>query len=77
MAIERIEDTEKGLDIIITNGDRRALAKIKEEWKFKNEESALRFAIAVLVQSTRDSLGFKNEEGNISLFKPGDELLEK
>jgi hypothetical protein len=75
MAINQIEDTEQNLKIDINNGDLKALEDIINNWKFKDKASALRFAIAVLKQSSRDSLGIRNKDGHVNLFQPGDELL--
>lgn len=77
MAINPIEDTDKNLKIDIINGDLKALDDIMNKWKFKDKASALRFAIAVLTQSSRDSLGIRNKDGHINLFQPSDELLQK
>lgn len=77
MAIVKNTDTDQVLNIDINNGDLAALEAIMKTWGFKDKESALRFALAVLKQSSKDSLGIRNKDGHISLFQPSDELLKK
>jgi hypothetical protein len=59
------------------NGDRNVLELIKNKWKFKDEESLLRFALAVLVKAEGNSVSVKNESGGEINLKPSDDLLLK
>ena len=77
MAIDKVQETADKLSIDINNGDLKALAEIKEKWKFKDKESALRFALAVLTLSGNGNLSIRKADGTSKLLQPGDELLEK
>jgi len=71
MAINRIDGAGDGLDVAITNGDLQALRQIFEEWGFKDEESVLRYALAVMTKVTNSNkaLFYENEQGEkIGLF---------
>lgn len=51
----QIEGTE-GQIVKIYNGDWKALKEITKKWRFKDETSALRFALAVLTQAEDGTL---------------------
>jgi hypothetical protein len=51
---EETDDTKLGLEI--NNGDFQALQKIKDKFKLADEEAVLRYALAVLTQSSSDTL---------------------
>lgn len=46
----------KKQDVTVSNGDLEALNRIVEQWGFKDQTSALRFALAILVESNKNSL---------------------
>lgn len=53
---ERTIEGTPGQVIEIYNGDWNALKKLTEKWGFKDEVSALRFAIAVLTEAEDGTL---------------------
>ena len=69
-----IEDD--GLAFIVDNGDRAAMATIMDKWKFKDEESLLRFALAVLVQADEGIVSVK-KSGVETTLRPAENLLRK
>ena len=48
-----------------------------KRWRFKNEESALRFAIAVLSLTNQGELTSREKDGSNSIFKPSPTMLKK
>jgi hypothetical protein len=56
MAIIKNEETSspEALSLVINNGDRKALSAIVESWGFKDDISALRFALALLSVAKRE-----------------------
>ena len=61
-----IEDT-LGQSVDIYNGDWEALQEVTNRWGFKDETSALRFALAVLSKANKNNLSIDGE--NISPAK--------
>ncbi len=78
MAIKKISNDSKAGKIIleIDNGDLEALQKIMEEWKFVDEPSVLRFALAVLTKA-KDNAVYVTENGKKVALSPADSLLKK
>ncbi len=76
--ITKLTETTEELTLKINNGDKKALEQITEEWKFKDAESALRFALAVLVKAV--TIGNKKlsieENGKNTTLVPGEALLK-
>lgn len=72
MAIVRIsEDTAAGSRTVeINNGDLQALNKIHDEWNFKDIESALRYAVAVLSIAKDKKLFYEKEDGEKVVIEP-------
>lgn len=60
---------------VFDNGDLSAVEQIMAEWKFKDEESLLRFALAVLVKAKNNSITIKNDAGADQTLKPASDLL--
>lgn len=60
----------------INNGDLEALGTIREKWAFKDEESVLRFALAVLIQAEDNAVSVKTKDGKSTSLRPSDNLLE-
>lgn len=58
----------------INNGDLVALKEIQQKWRFKNIESILRFAIAVLVQAEKQRV-FIDTQGKPTALEPTETLL--
>lgn len=79
MAIKRTpEQSEAGsLKLIFDNGDLQVLNLVKEKWSFRDDESALRFALAILLKAENKSISIKDESGGDISVKPSDELLLK
>ena len=70
------EEDLKGLLFNLDNGDLTAIQEVVKKWKFKDEESALRFALAVMRQSKDNILFIESEEGKIGLT-PKEDLLKQ
>jgi hypothetical protein len=77
MAILRSgEPTDNELDLVVNNGDLRALRAIREAWGFKDEESVLRFALAVLSKTNQHVLYYQNEQGEKVGVQPADAVRQ-
>jgi hypothetical protein len=71
------EEVDQGsLLIQLDNGDYAVLNEIVAKWGFKDRENALRFALAILGDTTNGTLARKREDGAHSLLVPTDEILE-
>ena len=81
MSIKKIDPTtatpEDTITLKFDNGDFAALETIKKKWKFKDEESLLKFALAVLVKAEQNTVSIKNESGQDTSLKPSENLLLK
>ncbi len=75
MAINLIHDQPEGLQIDINNGDLRVLREIVNKWRFKDKESALRFALAVLSLTEEGSLCHEKKDGSVVKFVPTENML--
>lgn len=83
MAIVKIPTDQTGISdadleeiqLKINNGDLVALKTIQEKWKFKDIESILRFAIAVLVQAEKSRV-LIDQKGQPTALSPSDNLLQ-
>lgn len=60
----------------VNNGDLEALGTIRKKWNFKDEESVLRFALAVLIQAEDNAVSVKTKDGKSTSLRPSDSLLE-
>lgn len=76
MALKMISSNEKEgtRTVEISNGDLIALKKINEEWNFKDIESALRYAIAVLSIAKDKKLYYEDKDGEKFTIQPADSL---
>ena len=76
--ITKVKETSGELILTINNGDKKALEQITEGYKFKDGESALRFALAVLVKAV--TIGNKKlsieEDGKNTYLAPNESLLK-
>jgi hypothetical protein len=78
MAIVKITETELELRLKVVNGDLTAIKNIKEKWNFKDKESVLRFALAILTKATSsNNKVYIDENGKKTALVPGDALLNK
>lgn len=81
MAIKKIPSAvpnpEEAIVLNFDNGDFEVLNLIKKQWKFKDEESLLRFALAVLLKAESQSVLVKDDAGNEIALKPTEDLLQK
>lgn len=69
------EQPENGvLSIKLDNGDYRILKEIVKKWKFKDQESALRFALAVLDDTEEGSLCKNKGEEEFSILRPTSQM---
>lgn len=72
------EDKQDQFIIEFNNGDLGALNEIIEQWNFKDKISAIKFALAVMLQSKEASLTIKDKEGGYPrTLVPSDNLLKK
>jgi hypothetical protein len=76
MAIVRNNDLsdEFKLGLEINNGDYKALRRIKEKFDFVDEEAALRFALAVLSQTSGDTVYIEDASGSKVGLQPSASL---
>ena len=76
MAITRNEsDNSSTLTLVITNGDLEALKNICTTWEIINEESVLRYAIAVMTKVTKSkTLYIEDDQGEKIGFWPSDSI---
>lgn len=70
MAIKILESSANNIKIEMDNGDLNALHTIMEKWKFSDEISAIRFAMATLYITEKGLLYKKEEDGSFSLLSP-------
>ncbi len=76
MAIKRLPaSTATDIQLSIDNGDLRALEEIQAKWNFKDKESALRFALAILITAKTKTIKVTNEIGVDVSLTPSDSLL--
>lgn len=71
----KTQDSKDSIEITIDNGDFQALVSIREKWGFKDHESSLRFAIAVLMLA-EDKIVYVGKDGKDGL-RPTTSLLEE
>jgi hypothetical protein len=76
MAIKRLDDLsdDEKVTLEINNGDNQILGEIVEQWKFKDKETALRFALAVLSKAKKRSVQVQNEAGEKITIEPAETL---
>lgn len=73
--IKKSEDNVNGSRTVeINNGDLKALADIINRWEFKDVESALRYAIAVLTIAQDKKLFYEKDDGEKVTIEPADSL---
>ena len=79
MAIIRKEsgDPENELDLVFNNGDLAALKSAVKRLAFKDEESLLRYALAVMSKSATRTLTVIDQDGKTIPLNPSDSLLEQ
>jgi len=79
MALKKIKETEEELEIKVDNGDLAALKRIQEFFKFKDKESILRFALAIVAKAAESDKNkiILNANGVVSTIEPRYSLLEK
>jgi hypothetical protein len=77
MAITRInpETPEGELPLLFNNGDLIALKEAVSKLGFKNEESLLRYALAVISKSATRTLTVIDQDGKSVSLNPSDTLL--
>jgi hypothetical protein len=66
------------LTLVLDNGDRKIFESVKKDWNFKDEESLVRFAIAILSKSSdKKTVAYPDDSGELQVAKPQDSLLNK
>lgn len=76
MAIKK-DDTKSNdtqVNLTIDNGDFQALNKIYKEWKFKDIEGVLRFALAIMTKAKNGTVYVEDETGNKVALEPAESL---
>lgn len=78
MALIKLRETSTEMDIKLNNGDFIALQKVQDKWKFKDKESALRFALAILAKVTESEKNnlFLDTDGLLAKIEPNNSLLQ-
>jgi hypothetical protein len=78
MAIIRkpIEEPEGGLPLVFNNGDLEALKSAVDRLGFKDEESLLRYVLAVMSQSATRTLTVIDKNGKSIALNPADSILK-
>lgn len=74
--IKRTLQDEGKIVLEIDNGDLEALRQIEKDWKFTDESSVLRFALAVLTKA-QDKAVYVDENGKKVALSPADSLLKQ
>ena len=79
MAINRKESVtpETGLPLVFTNGDLDVLSGAVERLGFKNEESLLRYALAVISKAATRTLTVVGPDGKSIALNPSEALLKE
>ena len=82
MALKEIRKGENtndlnGILLNLNNGDLIALEETVKKWGFKDNESALRFALAVIAQSEGGLVYIDSKDQKKIGLKPSQELLEE
>ena len=82
MALKEIRKGENTNDLNsillnLNNGDLIALEETVKKWGFKDNESALRFALAVIAQSEGGLVYIDSKDQKKIGLKPSQELLEE
>ncbi len=72
MAIQKDRSDADAVQVTINNGDLQALRQIYERWGFKDEESVLRYALAVMTKAENQILYYVNGEGEKIGLQPSD-----
>ena len=67
---------ESGLLFNVNNGDLTALGVVLSKWGFRDEESALRFALAVMKQAEKGVIFIDRGDGTKIGLSPSDDLLK-
>lgn len=73
--INRKESTAGELNLVVNNGDLAALQETTRRLGFKDEESMLRFMLAVLSKSATRSVTITDQNGMKIPLTPNDGLL--
>jgi hypothetical protein len=80
MAITRISPPEgadqESLQLLLNNGDLKALRDAVDRLQFKDEESLLRYVFAVLTKTAARTLTVVNMEGKQQSFSPAEAMLK-
>lgn len=63
-----------GLFVGLSNGDKMAIEEAMQRWHFKDVESLIKFALAVLIKAENGKLSAQVEGSQINLI-PSDSLL--
>lgn len=64
-----------GILLHLNNGDLEILKKIKEDWKFKDNSSVLRYLLAVIKQAENNII-YINKDGEKIGLTPSESLLK-
>lgn len=77
MAITRnISSNNEELNLVINNGDLKVLKDAVTRLGFKDEESMLRYLLAVMLKSATRSLTITDQSGTKTPLNPSESLLK-
>ncbi len=62
MAVQSSEQDDK-ITLILDNGDKEKFHEVMEKYNFKDHQSLLRFAIAIMLETKENTLGILKDDG--------------
>lgn len=75
MATKRIDNNNPDeLSLVLNNGDKEKFEQLIKDWNFKDEQSLLRFMLAIMLMTEDNIIGIMNK-GIIEKVAPQDKLL--
>ena len=62
------KDEKNIMSLNLDNGDRKTFLELKDKWKFKDEQSAMRFMMSIMVLSQDRIITINTDEGQQSVI---------
>ncbi len=75
MAVQSFEQDEK-ITLVLNNADREKFKEVMTKYNFLDEQSLLRFAISIMLETKGTDLGILKEDGMYKVT-PADSYLKK
>jgi hypothetical protein len=66
----------EGVFLALNNGDKAAIEEAMKRWKFKDEQSLLKFALAILIKAENNKVSIQSGGSQINLT-PNESLLDE